>query len=51
MVYKIADLGLNFVRTDSRGVLGCVDGGYAAEALPWPLLLELPGSARSRNPQ
>ena len=51
MVYKIADIGVNFVRTNSRGVTGCVDGSYAAEALHWPLLLEQPGSARSGYPQ
>lgn len=31
MVYKIADLASNSVRTDLRGVTGCVDGSYGAE--------------------
>ena len=33
MVYKIADLGVSFVQTDSRGDTDYVDGCNAAEAV------------------
>ena len=50
MVYKIANLGLQFVQTDSRGDTDYVDGCNAVSR-HWPLLLELPEAAKSMYSQ